>query len=445
MPNYDFSILGNTGLQRAGGVVIEEPKLELRGAEGAREYRRISEEEPIVSGIFTGMRSLVRQVPWNVVPTKKRGKPARAAEFLQECLDDMSHPWGTVVSEAMSMTTYGWAYLETVYKRRGGESDDPTKRSAHADGKIGWRKLELRGQDTLLRWELQGDGGVAGMHQWNPTGGAAYIPIEKALLFRTESHKNNPEGRSLLRSVYRATYFKRALEEIEATGAERELKGVPVLEIPPEDFVPNADEALEKARQYRVNGMQQQAVQLANSERKYIVMAAEEYTDPLSAEGKLIKSGYKLSLLSSGGTRTFNTDTIIRRHRQDIAIGLMSQFVLLGMDSAGTQALSTDLTDMYELVIRVFLDEIKNVMNRFAIPRLMRLNGFPRETWPTLEYGEIARIALERFMTAVSQAAGVNALTVDAAVKTRVRTMLGLPPEETSKEPIPADPVPEDS
>jgi len=380
------------------------------------------------------MEALVRQVLWEVIPPKKRGKPLKAAEFLRECLSDMSHPWSTVVSESMSMGTYGWAYLETIYKRRGGDSDDPTRRSAFNDGRVGWRKLELRGQDTLLRWELQEDGGVAGMHQWNPTGGAAYIPIEKALLFRTKSHKNNPEGRSLLRSIYRAAYFKRNLEEIEASGAERELKGVPKLEIPLEDFSPLEDETLEKARAYRVSAMQAQAIQLANSERKYVMMVAEEQTDFSSPDLKSVKSGYKFSLISSGGTRSFNTDTIIRRYRQDIAIGLMAQFVLLGMDSAGTQALSSDLTDLYELVIRVFLDEIKNVMNRFAIPRLMKLNGFARETWPTLEYGEVSRIALERFMAAVSEAAGANALTVDAGVKIKVRTMLGLPPEEAPVE-----------
>src|SRR5688572_30911069 len=50
------------------------------------------------------------------------------------------------------------------------------------------------------------------------------IPIQRALLFRPRYMKGNPEGLSTLRNTYRAWYFKRNIEQLEAQGLERELK-----------------------------------------------------------------------------------------------------------------------------------------------------------------------------------------------------------------------------
>ena len=58
---------------------------------------------------------------------------------------------------------------------------------------------------------------LIGMTQQPPPDyGLLTIPISKAMLFRTESAKDNPEGRSILRNAYRSWYFKRRIQEIEA-------------------------------------------------------------------------------------------------------------------------------------------------------------------------------------------------------------------------------------
>jgi peptide/nickel transport system substrate-binding protein len=135
----------------------------------------------------------------------------------------------------LSMLIFGFSYHEIVYKYRKGDSKDPTKKSKHNDGRIGWRKMPIRAQETLFRWEIDIDGGIQAMVQTDPsTGGTYIIPIEKSLLFRTSSQKNNPEGRSILRNAYRPWYFKRRIEEIEAIGIERDLAGLPVAYLPPE-------------------------------------------------------------------------------------------------------------------------------------------------------------------------------------------------------------------
>lgn len=127
-----------------------------------------------------------------------------AADFLESCLGDMSQPWSDVISEILSFLVYGWSFHEIVYKRRDGDSPDPVRRSRYADGRIGWRKLPIRAQDSLLEWQFDEAGGLQAMVQSPPPSyERLVIPIDKALLFRTEVSRGNPEGRSILRNAYR--------------------------------------------------------------------------------------------------------------------------------------------------------------------------------------------------------------------------------------------------
>ena len=118
----------------------------------------------------------------------------------------MSHSWEDLVDENLSMLTYGFAPHEIVYKRRMGR--DPgmdTERPGHQlpqseydDKLIGWRRMPIRGQDTVLKWFFDENGQVKGMTQMPWVGGLIDLPIEKLLIFRPSAHKNNPEGRSIL-------------------------------------------------------------------------------------------------------------------------------------------------------------------------------------------------------------------------------------------------------
>ncbi len=50
---------------------------------------------------------------------------------------------------------------------------------------------------------------------------------------------------------------------------------------------------------------------------------------------------FDLVLLSSGGSRQFDTDKIIQRYDQRIAMSILSDFILLGSDRVGSYALGT--------------------------------------------------------------------------------------------------------
>ena len=229
-----FGEVGVSGLKVFSGYVSEEYLPELQGRNATRIYRQMSEGDPIVNAVLTAITLILRAVDWRVEPANDSPEAEKEAEFVQSLLDDMSHPFPETIAETMSMLVFGWSYHEIVLKRRvGPDQKDASLRSKYTDGRIGIRKLPIRSQDSLLRWDMQADGGINGMWQLPPVGGQLlYIPIERALLFRTTSKKNSPEGVSILRAAYRSWFLKKTVEDFEAIGIERELAGLPVVSVP---------------------------------------------------------------------------------------------------------------------------------------------------------------------------------------------------------------------
>ena len=428
-------VLGHTGLRTWGGIVSEEWHPRLQGRRAIAVYREMADNDPIIGAFLYTIESLVRQVPWRVEPASEEDPALEAAGFVESCLADMSHTWDDFMSEVLSMLVYGWSLFEVVYKIRGGESDDPSRRSAYNDGKIGWRKFAIRGQETIIRWELDPDGGIRGAWQSAPPSyEEVFLPIERCLLFRLRPNRGNPEGYSLLRRAYVSWYYLKRLREIEAIGIERDLAGLPVLEVPPELLHPGAPPHLQAFRR----DLERLVSEIRRDEREGLVVPSE--VDP--ATGK--PTGYRFRLLSTGGQRQLDVHETIVRYEQRIAMTVLAEFLLLGMDQVGSFALASAKTKLFAVALRALLESIASVINRFAIPRLMQLNGVPREAWPRMAYGDIDVPPLDELADYVSRLAGAGFLTPDHELERYLRRIAGLPeipkePEEETPEVTVAD------
>ena len=232
----DFMEIGSSGLVQYGGRVEEDFLRQLQGKRGTAIYREMAENHPLIGAILHSVETLFRGVDWQAKPSDQNNQQSiDQAEFVSECLNDMSHTWTDTVTGILTMLTYGFSFNEIVYKRRLGPADDGTH-SRYADGKIGWRKLPIRAHDTIERWRFDENGGIEGVTQMNPISGQGevFIPIERGLLFRTSTKLNNPKGRSILRSAYTSWYYQKRIQTIEAIGIERDLAGLPVALVPPQ-------------------------------------------------------------------------------------------------------------------------------------------------------------------------------------------------------------------
>lgn len=92
-------------------------------------------------------------------------------------------------------------------------------------------------------------------------------------------------------------------------------------------------------------------------------------------EGVVLPAGYELELLSSGGTRQFDTNAIINRYDTRIAMTVLADFIFLGHSETGSWALSSDKTELFAMAIGAFLDMICETFNSQGIPPLIDING----------------------------------------------------------------------
>lgn len=412
--------IGRIGQYRYGGsgsssLFFEEFLPELRGAKAVQVYTEMADNDATVGAILFAIEMLMRNVDFKIEPGGNSKKDKEAAEFVESCLNDMERTWADTLSEILSFLTYGWSYHEIVYKRRGGRSSSPILNSKYNDGLIGWRKLPIRSQDTLYGWEYQDQTDeLLGMTQMPPPDYGQYtIPIEKALHFRTRSRKDNPEGRSILRTAYRAYFFKKRLEEIEGYGVERDLAGFPVLYAPADlpiwDDDPDMIQTLARAEQIVSN--------IRRDAREGLVLPGGE-------------NGWKLELITSGSRRQFDTSTIIDRYDKRIATSVLADFVMLGQQQVGSFALADSKTKIFALAIGTYLDVICEVFNNQGIPRLIDINGehFKEITeYPHMTHGDIDEQDLQQFATFVKEMIGAGVIQPDEELEKEVRRVGGLP------------------
>lgn len=407
-----FDEYGKTGLKQYAGIMMEEFLPQLQGQRGIQAYREMADNDDIVGAILFAIKMLIRQVDWDIEKQGNTAADKDAAEFVKSCIDDIYPNWANTVAEILSFLTYGWSYHEICYKRRLGKQKDHVISSKFDDGLIGWQKFPIRSQDTLWRWEYDENERLTGMSQMAPPDYAIRtIPREKALHFVTESAKENPEGRSILRNSYRLWYFKKRMQEIEGIGVERDLAGLPVLVAPEDvDLWDTEDPDM--------------AVMLAYAE----TLVQNVRRDAL--EGIVLPHGWEFQLLSGGSKRQFEIGTIIERYDTRIAMTTMADFVLLGHQNVGSFALSSNKTKLFSVALGIYLDIICGEFNTHAIPKLIDLNAehFKGITeYPKLIHGDVEERNLVELSTFLKDMIGIGLLEPDENLADYVRREANLP------------------
>lgn len=414
----NFRELGVSGLKYGWEGVREEFLRDLQGSKGRKIFHEMEATDPTCGAILFAITQVVSSANWYVDLDLYSDNTKKAAQFIQENLHDMSHSWKSFISGVCSQFIYGWSLFEIVYKKRLGRDADPP--SKYDDGRIGIRKLVERPQSTLDGWKFDGEGGIQAMVQRDPdTYKEIVIPIEKALLFRTQASRGNPEGRSLLVRSYKPWYYLDKIEKIEAIGIERDLNGLPIMKLPVEVFVDS-----DKSDIY--DHCKKVVANVRRDEMEGLLI-------PYDSDNP---NAYEFSLLPSPGQRQFDTSQVIDRKKNEIASVVLADFISLGHETFGSFALGRSKRDIFEIAVMGYLDNIKSVLNSHLIPRLLGWNPefADLERYPVIGYSikkvpslqDIARIvaALARAKVDFSQSPD----TIN-----RVLEETGLPPLANEK------------
>jgi hypothetical protein len=408
-----FRDVGSTGLRQFSGWVREEFLPQLLGRQAATVYREMLDNSSSVGSLIFAITQSVRKVEWRVVAANETPAARVAAEFADSLRFDMSHSWEDFVTEALSMLGYGFSLHEIVYKRRD-------------DGLIGLRRLPIRSQDTILKWFFDENGEVRGVTQQPWVGELIDIPIEKLLLFRPTSHKNNPEGRSILRNAYRPYYFLKRLEEQEAVLFER-FAGLPVLKVPSAllaaatgaNATPEAVAALAAYKNLVTN--------VRVDDQMGVIVPSDMWQD---ANGNPTgQPMYQFSLETpQSGRSGVDPNVSIQRYKLDILMTVLADFVMLGHEQHGTQALSVDKTEMFLAAIEGWINSIAAVLNHHLLPRVWRINAFDTDLMPKFEPSLASRPDLDALGGYLRDLAG-SGLTLfpDKPLETYLRQAAGMP------------------
>ena len=406
--------LGVQTTHRIGRSLYDDYLPQLRGRRAAKVWREMSDGDATIGGLLFGVESIIRGLDWYAEPADDTPQAQDAAEFADTCRDDMTHTWGDHIASALTFLPFGFSAFEIVYRQR-----VETSGSKYSDGRWGWRKLAYRPQDTIETFETDEAGGVQGIVQSASGRPAIMIPIEKALLYRTTSQRG-PEGRSLLRNAYRAWYYMKRIEEVMAIGVERDLAGLPMMRIPADSIIAGDSHYLTaKDIVTRVKRDEQEGILLPSDRDE---------------AGNLM---YEFTLLqgAGGSERLAGVLAIKRAFAQDILASVLADFMGLGRDAVGSRALADPKIELWLKALEWVADSIAEVHTRHGLPRLMALNGFPRNVSPTLAHSPVKETDVQMVATALKDIAGAGVPIVgveDDALVAHLRNLLGLPQADAS-------------
>jgi len=381
-------ILGIAGDNTHNGQIRADEFLpELRGKRAIRKYREMRDNDSTIGAVMYATEQVLRDVDIKVMPANDTSEAQREADFVKSIFEDMDHTLDDHISEALSSLTYGFAWFEVVYKRRGSPTSRSDKsRSKFTDGRIGVRKIASRAPWTISKFDVdQKTGDVLGVHQegsgFNNT---SYIPTRKSLYYRTTAINNDPAGRSILRNAYTSYEYLNNLQNIEAIAVERELAGIPVARIPAEYLSPDAT----TAQAQFVGNLQQILRDVKFNEQGYIILPSDTYPDSNGSptSNRLVD----VELMASNGKRNIEIDPIVRRYQHDIARSVLSEFLMLGGGNTGSYALSKSKTDLFLRALESYIQAIVDVLNKQLVERLWELNGLNYDLMPTIVAGDVA-------------------------------------------------------
>lgn len=435
--------IGSTGLAQYGGYIVEDFEKQLQGQRGLQKLRELAFSNPICAASIFAYRNMLMAPKLRVEPAGEKPGDLAAAQHLEECMGDMAHTFQSFRGESSWYVLYGFAWHEMVMKRREGKqpetyvstSDGSFKlvgkpSSRYDDGRIGWAKFAPRSQEAVSRWGLTEEGDLVGMfHAPAPRYQETFLPLAKSLHFVTNQRCGNPEGISILRSGYRSSRLSKNIEDAEAIGVARNLNGYPVLQ-PPDgiDLFDEADPvmlALLKDAKDLVTGIKRDEQQ-----------------------GAVLPFGWTLQLLAANGSE-INTNAIVDRYHTRIAMAMLTQFIMLGMERGGAYELAKQQQSMWLRAVKGYLLGDLEVLNNRGVPLLIDLNDFGELSgYPRVEAEDITEPELVQIADYASKLAHEGLLTGSPGTEEHFRERGSLPDleeefqvEAPSNEPPPTEPA----
>ena len=389
-----LKVMGVRGLSVFSGVLREEYLTDLRDwHKAARIYREMADDITVGTLLDSIIMPLLA-ADFDVPPISEAPGDVAARDFLWEAMNSMDHQtWRSHVVDALECLTFGFSFAEVIMEKRD-------------DGRLWLKNLDPRGQETLQRWEWEEDHPVAFIQRDPVTGKMYSIPVAKAVHVTFRGRKGNPQGKPILRSLFRSWLKLKYLENFEALGIERDVGGMPVVDFPDPEKWQGPTEA---------------------SQLKEIFQETFENLRMAENMWLLVPPGARAQSWGSG-PRSYNVREAIVAKQKEVLMRFFAQFLYLGMEQVGTQALVKGSQDFFSLALKAVQQEILEAWNLQLVPLIFEFNSFPGMTeLPQITWNDPGKVDVDALLQAYGQGVTSKVLTPLRQDEEHVRALMDLP------------------
>ena len=378
-----------------------------------------------LDGVISGSVSFIKAVLSKgdvkiAYHAKSTEKEKKVIDALNNSLNNMEdYDKKRLISNWLQILDYGCSLNELVYERKGGVFVFKTISPIHLTTV---NKFEMQG-GSLKRLKLEqaeNDGLVVNVGKQPNT-----ISGDKVLFFRLEPDADFPLGKSLFYGAYTAWKAKKIMQEYEAIGVAKNLSGVLDVKVPSEYINkyfsdPASDEAI------YVANLLQQAENLHAGKGSYILSSSDTSPNGIHLFEVTTVGG------NGGNAQNYNVGQAIARYNNEIQLSLQSTVLSMGVEGAGSLALSSDMVNLLTLFIENIQQTISHEFRK-AVKLAFKLNGIETDNIPTLEWEKVQPLSWDDFTKGWQRLLQAGGVTPTEDLEAYFRTTGEAPTADYSK------------
>ena len=387
--------IGSTGvyLANVSGKVNMDPSQLWKGNKKKQFIQEISKNDPYVSAWINSKEAVACKPEWDILPKDTANeKSLEYRDLIRDMLfKDMKISFNDFLLNAFTMSEYGFALCEIVWKKRLGKQKDPNKSSLYNDGLFGISKLSPRYQNSILEWDINDQGDIKSVTQ-STNNTSVKIPYEKLLHFKMKSYNEAPEGESVLRGCFMPYWYKKNFMRIQSETFERGFGGFIDIACPtkyltkdpitksPSELAKSLEAFIKNVRQGKEAGLLRPAIK-----------------------------DFEINLIEGKTGAGLDPDKMIERCNTEIVLVLLADS-FLGKSKVYQSGDGTSTkTSIFKSFLGLLFEEVKEQINKKLIPMIFEVNGLDEEYMPYLEYGNLDDLdltAMSWFLQSVSKNCG---------------------------------------
>jgi hypothetical protein len=414
-------VVGASGAVITDGYVVEdESNGSLTGGNQYITYSNLLANTSIVAAGVRYFLNLVAKPTWKTVPPDQENELAvYYAKIVNKQKDRMATSWSRAIRRSAMYRFYGFSIQEWTMEL--------------ADGIYQYKDIAPRPQSTIEKWDIDNEGQVTGIHQrLVNTGFLQPIPREKIIYLVDDSLNDSPQGLGLFRHIVSACSRLQRYEQLEGYGFESDLRGIPVGRAPfaamqeavNSGLLTSADKKAAEAPLLRFieNHIKNPALGILVDSMTYQTL--DDASTPSSVKQ------WDIELLKGSSSALPDMAVAIERVNREIARILGVEGLLLGEQTTGSHALSSDKALNFALIVDSTLSEIVDTYQKDFIKRLFEMNGWDQNLMPTFEVDVMQHRDITQVTQALKDLADAGAmLDPNDPATNEVRALLGVSPQ----------------